>query len=325
LPLKHSVGRPSMAPTPCPPSQSEQVPPWRPRRRMAQSGPSLQFSLQPIDSDRTVSRRAADRPGASRMTHTGSRVCTATAAPGASANNRGHNCVIVRLISEIQLVSKPILTAMDSCPFFGFTLQVGCTYQPTFFVGQNIQSSATSAPHALPRSGPARSVIGSCRIAWCGTRLSGRLIGITPDPSARVVAAALAPIAARPSQPSGFEMLGLTGRAVGIEEIALDRHAAPQRIGESAPPPWGHSHQMRSILQWCIMKIGSRDEPAPAMMPPTKLWTLLCGLSSSVPPGPQNLQLIHDWPDCSVRSGGWYRRPIFSTVTAAWRGGQANY
>ena len=55
------------------------------------------------------------------------------------------------------------------------------------------------------------------------------------------------------------------------------------------------------------MKIGSRDEPAPAMMPPTKLWTLLCGLSSSVPPVPQNLQLIHDWSDCSVRSGGWYR------------------
>ena len=36
-------------------------------------GPSLQFCLQPIDSDRTVSRRAAERLGASRMTRFGQR------------------------------------------------------------------------------------------------------------------------------------------------------------------------------------------------------------------------------------------------------------
>ena len=44
----------------------------------------------------------------------------------------------------------PMLTAMDCCPFFGFTLQVGSMYQPKFFLGQNIQSSANSTLHELP-------------------------------------------------------------------------------------------------------------------------------------------------------------------------------
>ena len=73
--------------------------------------------------------------------------------------------------------------------------------------------------------------------------------------------------------------------------------------GESEPPPCFHSHQMRSILQWCIMKIGSRDEPDPAMMPPTKLWTLLCGLPSSVPETPQNSQTTHDGSTLFCPSG----------------------
>jgi hypothetical protein len=50
-----------------------------------------------------------------------------------------------------------MLTAADCCPLLlGLTLQVGSMNQPTFLVGQNIQSSANSVLHEPPCSGPLR-------------------------------------------------------------------------------------------------------------------------------------------------------------------------
>jgi hypothetical protein len=48
------------------------------------------------------------------------------------------------------------------------------------------------------------------------------------------------------------------------------------------------------MLPWCIMKMGSRGEPADGMYLPMKLWMLLCGVFSSVPwmPPPFTTQLM---------------------------------